>query len=718
MRRFFLLALCATGACLGLFFFVVVHGGAGDGHGGLILYRDGDVLYTIDAAGGHPRRLSPRGVEITTAQWSPDGHAILQVQEAGLWVSDPDGTGRKRLARGEIRSSTWAPDSTQIALVQRIGLRYVLRIVAARSEPRTLVRFEPGAEITTLAWARPARITACDWGSAHAKALVIDVSTAALRSVGGAATCGRTWLREGRAYLAGRPDRRGNGQLWLVTRSEQAARLTNDVPLDPAARLSNYAPSWSPDGSRILFFSARRDEAAPDLFVVKADGRGERRLTHSGNVQWASWSPDGSRVALARGNTLAIADVDSGSFHTLARARVELDDVHWQPPPRPPGLAALQPAAPPPPHRVPVEPTALRAGAVRIRRARPLGPRPPLQFTDLSPGGRLVAFVNEHTGAVGILDLRSGRRRILARGDSRYARTGPYEVLWNGAGYFSPDAKWLLYRVGGQLRVVSPEDGRGLTIAHSVGIGAVTWLRDGRVAYTDQRRRLFFVRPGAAPVRTGFRIPNPPGRDDLGWSYAVKPNGRILLYGAACRTWLLDLGTHRRWPVERTVHGDVVMPGEGAWAPDGRAFVGELGHWDNRCRELDSWVVNENRLFSAGGRRLGILPRGGTSWSRDGRWLLVFDSDPGNDPGNPGEQPLYVISVRSQRISELLRIAYAAPAFVGPGRRLVFGRYRNPGAFAQRRGSARPELWLGLLERWLDPAPTRASAPADDPHRR
>jgi TolB protein len=57
----------------------------------------------------------------------------------------------------------------------------------------------------------------------------------------------------------------------------------------------NFAPRWSPDGRRILFLSSRDDlgHRETDLFVMDADGSGQRNLTHTPGVseQAASWAP-------------------------------------------------------------------------------------------------------------------------------------------------------------------------------------------------------------------------------------------------------------------------------------------------------------------------------------------------------------------------------------------------------------------------------------------
>jgi TolB protein len=59
------------------------------------------------------------------------------------------------------------------------------------------------------------------------------------------------------------------------------------------------AAAWSPDGSKILFTRSGLDSPwLADVFVVNADGTGERRLTHAaGDDVAAAWSPDGRRVA-------------------------------------------------------------------------------------------------------------------------------------------------------------------------------------------------------------------------------------------------------------------------------------------------------------------------------------------------------------------------------------------------------------------------------------
>jgi len=67
------------------------------------------------------------------------------------------------------------------------------------------------------------------------------------------------------------------------------------------------APSWSPDGKQIAFYSERDDKPA-DLFVMNADGTGVRRLTDTPAAEgYPSWSPDGKQIAFE-------ADAPDGNF--------------------------------------------------------------------------------------------------------------------------------------------------------------------------------------------------------------------------------------------------------------------------------------------------------------------------------------------------------------------------------------------------------------------
>jgi Tol biopolymer transport system component len=56
-------------------------------------------------------------------------------------------------------------------------------------------------------------------------------------------------------------------------------RLTNNTAADES-------PSWSPDGTKILFNSSRDNPMSSALYIMNADGSNQTRLTTGGNGVW------------------------------------------------------------------------------------------------------------------------------------------------------------------------------------------------------------------------------------------------------------------------------------------------------------------------------------------------------------------------------------------------------------------------------------------------
>jgi TolB protein len=61
---------------------------------------------------------------------------------------------------------------------------------------------------------------------------------------------------------------------------------------------SDFSPTWSPDGKRVLFSSRRRGDA--DLFVLDLETSEITQLTRSKRDEYdPAWSPDGQWIAFA-----------------------------------------------------------------------------------------------------------------------------------------------------------------------------------------------------------------------------------------------------------------------------------------------------------------------------------------------------------------------------------------------------------------------------------
>jgi Tol biopolymer transport system component len=112
------------------------------------------------------------------------------------------------------------------------------------------------------------------------------------------------------AYMV--TDAAGHWQVWVAN-----ADLSGAEQLTRGAYDSGW-PVWSPDGKQLAFDSSRTDHApndsrhVNDVFVMKPDGSGARRLTDSKGVSGdAAWSPNGSLIAFDadRGNSTGLSAI-------------------------------------------------------------------------------------------------------------------------------------------------------------------------------------------------------------------------------------------------------------------------------------------------------------------------------------------------------------------------------------------------------------------------
>jgi Tol biopolymer transport system component len=305
--------------------------------------------------------------------------------ESHVMVVDPARPSRPRdLGRG--RGPRWSADGTQLVFTDGIGrggrgLSRVFLMNADGSGRRALPVPSPGSRrfedwapawspdgnriaFTRTVWFPETEHTVCC--PARSAIFVLDLVHGGLRRV---STLGDrelpayvTWSPDGRrlAYLA------GTGRSYLVGRfgvgciglrvsnadgtgHHHVLAAASRVQGLPDACVGVWYPAWSPDGHWIAFGrSTKPFGGGADLYLIAADGKHLRRLTHQPHSISGSptWSADGRRIAFALGplggagpglggpdqiRAVVVIDRDGGHRHTIVRVRGHLSGgPDWQ----------------------------------------------------------------------------------------------------------------------------------------------------------------------------------------------------------------------------------------------------------------------------------------------------------------------------------------------------------------------------------------------------
>jgi Tol biopolymer transport system component len=295
-------------------------------------------IWLLPAAGGAPRQLShdPPAVFSHEPAFTPDGRGIVHSSNRGgatnLWLAPLDSGPPVRLTSGPgpDEHPSVAADNTVAFLCSRWRHELLVLPVAERQEPRVLVTH--GQYLWGPAFSPDGREIAFSQFENDGMWHIWIVPTE-----GGAARQ-LTSGAEGEIYPRFAPDGTVLFHLWTKPGSIFAVPRTGGVPravtrgpqdeyadVSPDGRQLAFThtqanvthvyvaplaggeprllttsratlPRWSPDGTRIVFCPDRSVQSG--IFVIGADGTGERRVTQTGG--WPVWWPDGSRIAFLR----------------------------------------------------------------------------------------------------------------------------------------------------------------------------------------------------------------------------------------------------------------------------------------------------------------------------------------------------------------------------------------------------------------------------------
>src|SRR6218665_1786426 len=245
--------------------------------------------------GGPVVNVTPPRSRARNPSWAPDGRWFVAESDAQGFsdvVRQAPGEGAEVLPLATAREGNFepsvSPDGTQVAFVSsRSGDPEVYVMKADGSDVRRLTTFHkedmaplwsPNGEWISFLSDREGRV----------RLFVVKPDGTTLRAVSGSAKLGEerepTWSPDGRklafvAPLKAKDTQDTKARIWLVDLASggEPGALTDGKAVDDQ-------PAWSPDGKYLVFASDRLGDV--ELFLMRADGSGQTRLTTSPGADW------------------------------------------------------------------------------------------------------------------------------------------------------------------------------------------------------------------------------------------------------------------------------------------------------------------------------------------------------------------------------------------------------------------------------------------------
>lgn len=306
-------------------------------------HNSGLSIWTMNPDGGGPTRLTgeksrpkalPTFIHVydDTPAWSPDGTKIAfwsNRDYAGpIYTMNADGSNIRLLTNKLLNAfnPAWSPDGTKIAFVE-------IKTPLDNNKPTSdiYVINTDGSGLTKLF---------SDSG----------------------AIAGFSWSPDSKQMaFASNRDLDGRSRIWLMNSDgSNQRRLTDIHDTNNPLFYHDMGPSWSPDGSKILYTGARDFNGTrncfvvncSELFVINADGSSDHAITSDPNrggiYTFPKWSPDGTKIVtgvalgtvadrmggLDLGTAIIVMDADGANPINLSyRSDLRFVDagVDWQP---------------------------------------------------------------------------------------------------------------------------------------------------------------------------------------------------------------------------------------------------------------------------------------------------------------------------------------------------------------------------------------------------
>src|SRR3989338_5891714 len=225
-----------------------------------------DQVYTIKSDGTDNQQLTSDPAGSSYPAWSYDHSKIAYSHAGQIWVMDANGANKIQLtsSSGSNFGPSFSPDGTKIVFTSlRTGNPEIWKMDANGDNEQQLTTTTVGS------YTRNGEFII--WG------------------IHGNYSSNGTKI----AYAS---TQSGRSQIWVMN-ADGSGKTQLTFPTDPAHPDAN-APSWSPDGTKIAFWSGYETEFG-EIFTMNANGTGRTQITFQSepiNSDGPAWSPDGQKI--------------------------------------------------------------------------------------------------------------------------------------------------------------------------------------------------------------------------------------------------------------------------------------------------------------------------------------------------------------------------------------------------------------------------------------
>jgi TolB protein len=280
----------------------------------LIAFTRADGIYVMRADGRdvHPLKRGRAAAGASGLAWSSDGRKLAFASRQSIWTMNADGTQLTRVVTAAQISAkvlgepTWSPLGRRIAFSAGTGQLDIWLVDADGTNAHRLLRTPERSEfqVDWSPFGNRLAFTDLDW---FVHSYVMSTNGTHVRAVNPGWILQAAmphWSPQGtRLAFMGWPGSDSpmpsmrETEIWVTDVDSYARQLTRNSVTDSD-------PSWSGDGSRIVFLRGREEHllfvgaekrSAGEIYVMNADGTGVTRLTHNrlgeGSPAWQPGFP-------------------------------------------------------------------------------------------------------------------------------------------------------------------------------------------------------------------------------------------------------------------------------------------------------------------------------------------------------------------------------------------------------------------------------------------